>query len=434
MINFRIKHLKRKWFKEYKEKVLSQEREYYTKDLSEIYGFDSELSLFCITLYDSVNNCELNKLIKKLYNLKKNKKFNVDVTYRKKGIKNLDYIKPEFDSTGHGSVAKIKLLDDDMLTSIEMTWTQINNDEAVVEYVCYFKRSISNFRAIHDYFIANYKQLKKIKYANFYFNIKFFEDDDNQNIQAELEYFRVLIQRKISKLSYSHYLNKYLLPIKYTYIFDKKTKNIMSKIKKPFLETSYILDKDHYICIESHEEYQGTEFNEIIFKSRFNPIDFVSLLSRVRMPFYYQMFYQIEKAELQFRITKYLNSKRSSINFANYKWLLNKRRRIDEKRFYNIDINKEIKLKGYSDKNNNFIDIDLYNGIKDVYDDNIEYIKNLNSLNYNMIAFIISILALIISIIGFAYNVVLNSDNKSDNNQKITISENYNKHKRYIAK
>lgn len=408
MINFKIKHLKRKWFKEYKKNILSQNKEYYTKDLSEIYGFDSKLSLFCITLYDSISNGELNKLIKKLYKLKKNKNFDVDVTYRKKGIKNLDYIKSEFDSIGYGGIAKIKLLDDDMLTSIEITWTQINNDQAVVEYECYFKRSINNFKTIHDYFINNYKKLKKIKYAKFYFNIEFFKRDNNQNIQAELEYFRVLIQRRISELSYSHYLNKYLLPIKYTYIFDKKTKNIMSKIKKPFLGTSYIIDKYHYVCIESHEEYQGTEFNEIIFKNRFNTIDFVFLLSRVRMPFYYQMFYQIEKAELQVRITKYLNSRKSLINFTNYKWLLNKRRRIDEKRFYNIDMDKEIKLKGYSDKSSKFIDIDLYNGIKDVYDDNIEYIKNLNSLNYNMIAFVISILALIISIIGFAYNVVSN--------------------------
>ena len=194
---------------------MSQEKEYYTKNLSDIYGFDSKVSLFCITLYDSVNNCELNRLIKKIYKLRKNKKFDVDIIYRKKGIKKLDYIKPEFDSTGHGSVAKIKLLDDDMLTSIKISWTQINNDEAVVEYVCYFKHSISNFCVIHDYFVDNYKQLKKIKYANFYFNIKFFQNDDIQNIQVELEYFRVLIQRKISRLSYSHYLNKYLLPIKY---------------------------------------------------------------------------------------------------------------------------------------------------------------------------------------------------------------------------
>lgn len=424
---FKIKHQKRKWFKEYKKKILINEKEYYTEDLSSIYGFDSKLSLFCITLYDSVNNDELNRLIKKLYKLKQNKDFDVDVSYRKKGLKNLNYIKPEFDSTGHGRIAKIKLHNDELLSTIEMTWAQINNDEAIIEYVCYFKHSIKKFYDIHNYIMVNYKQLKKIKYSNFYFNIKFFLDDDKQNIHVELDYFRVLIQRRIAKLLFSHYINRYLLPIKNTYIVEKKTKKVMEFLKKPFLGESYFFDKDHYLSLESFEEYQGTEFNELIFKKRFNPIDFVEILSRVRMPLYYQFFYQIEKAELQSRIIKYLNSKRYLINFINYKWLLNKRRRIDEKRFYNINIGKEIELIGYSNKKNKFVDMDLYNGIKDVYDDNIEYIKNLNSLNYNMIAFGISIIALIISLIGFAYNVISNTnDNKVENNQKIVINENKN--------
>lgn len=425
MIDLKVKYLKRKWFKDYKKDILCKDKEYYTSDLSEIYEFDSKIDLFCITLYDSINNKELNKLIKKLYKLKKMKNYDVNITYRKKGIKDLDYIKPEFDSIGYGSVAKINLLDDDILTSIEIAWTQINNDEAVIEYACYFHDSINSFKTIHDYFTNNYGKLYKTKYANFYFNTEFFKNDNNQNIQVELKYFRVLIQRRISELSYSHYLNKYLLPIKYTYIFEEKTKNIMSKIKNPFLETSYIIDKDHYVCVESIEENKGTEFNELILKKEFNPIDFLSLLSSIRMPFYYQMFYQIEKTELRFRISKYLNSRKSLINFENYKWLLNKRRRINEKRFYNTDINKRIKLKGYSDKNSKFIDIDLYNGIRDVYDDNIEYIKNLNSLNYNMIAFMISLLALIISIFSFIYSMISDSNIKIDNNQSIAISKNH---------
>lgn len=131
--------------------------------------------------------------------------------------------------------------------------------------------------------MVNYKQLKKIKYSNFYFNIKFFLDDDKQNIQVELDYFRVLIQRRIAKLLFSHYINRYLLPIKNTYRVEKKTKKVMEFLKKPFLGESYFFDKDHYLSLESFEEYQGTEFNELIFKKRFNPIDFVEILSRVRM-------------------------------------------------------------------------------------------------------------------------------------------------------
>ena len=80
--------------------------------------------------------------------------------------------------------------------------------------------------------------------------------------------------------------------------------------------------------------------------------------------------------------------------------MLNKRRKIDEKRFYKINNIKENKIKGYSSKENNLIENDMYEGIKAVYDENIDYIKNINSLNYNILAFAVSILALVIAIVG----------------------------------
>ena len=42
----------------------------------------------------------------------------------------------------------------------------------------------------------------------------------------------------------------------------------------------------------------------------------------------------------------------------------------------------------------------MYEGIKAVYDENIDYIKNINSLNYNILAFAVSILALVIAVVG----------------------------------
>ena len=80
--------------------------------------------------------------------------------------------------------------------------------------------------------------------------------------------------------------------------------------------------------------------------------------------------------------------------------MLNKRRKIDEKRFYKINNIKENRIKGYSSKENNLIENDMYEGIKAVYDENIDYIKNINSLNYNILAFAVSILALVIAIVG----------------------------------
>lgn len=394
------KYKKIKWFKDYKEKVLNLQHCYYNKSLMEIFDLDSNMNLYSVSIYDVVNNNDVNKLVKKIYQLKRNKNYSVEISYKKKFIKDINYIRPEFDHTGHGIFAKIKFLNDSLISYIDMTWSQINNEEAIIEYEIHLKKCIDSFSIIHDYILENYKKLRKIKYSIFYFNIENFLNDDSQNIQTEFKYFRTILQQKISKVSTSNYSKKYLLPIKFTYLIKNKTKKIMKYIEKPFLEESFILDKDHYLILNTIEEFEGIEINEVIFKKRFNPINMVVMMSELKMPLYYRFFYNIEKQELEYKIGKYLNSKKIFVNIWNYKWLLNKKRRLDEKRFYNINNKRSKSINGFSNKKISLIDELLIKNIGDVYSENIEYINNLNTINYNTIAFAISVLALIIAIVA----------------------------------
>lgn len=400
MYKLYYKYKKRKWFKKYNEKVLKLQHSYYNKNLMEIYDFDSNIEIYSISLYDVVNNNDVNKLVNKIYKLKRNKNYSVEISYRKKLIKNINYIKPQFDNSGHGIFAKIKFLNDDLISYIDMTWAQVNNEEAIIEYEVNLKKCINNFSQIHQFVLKNYKYLRKIKYSTFYFSIENFLNDDSQNIQAEFKYFRTLIQHKINIFSSSDYSNKYLLPIKYTYLINNQTSKIMDYIKKPFFEESFIIDKQHYLVINSIEEFEGLEISEMIFKKQFNPISMVSLMAKLKMPLYYRFFYNIEKQELEYKISKYLNSKKVWINIWDYKWLLNKKRRLNEKRFYNINDKTSQDIKGFSDKKLSLTDDLLIKNIEEVYNENIEYINNLNTINYNIIAFVISILALIIAIIA----------------------------------
>lgn len=394
------KYKKIKWFKDYKEKVLNLQHCYYNKSLMEIFDLDSNMDLYSVSIYDVVNNNDVNKLVKKIYQLKRNKNYSVEISYKKKFIKDINYIRPEFDHTGHGIFAKIKFLNDSLISYIDMTWSQINNEEAIIEYEIHLKKCIDSFSIIHDYILENYKKLRKIKYSIFYFNIENFLNDDSQNIQTEFKYFRTILQQKISKVSTSNYSKKYLLPIKFTYLIKNKTKKIMKYIEKPFLEESFIVDKDHYLILNTIEEFEGIEINEVIFKKRFNPINMVVMMSELKMPLYYRFFYNIEKQELEYKIGKYLNSKKIFVNIWNYKWLLNKKRRLDEKRFYNINNKRSKSINGFSNKKISLIDELLIKNIGDVYSENIEYINNLNTINYNTIAFAISVLALIIAIVA----------------------------------
>lgn len=400
MFKLYYKYKKIKWFKDYKEKVLNSQHCYYNKSLMEIFDLDSNMDLYSVSIYDVVNNNDVNKLVKKIYQLKRNKNYSVEISYKKKFIKDINYIRPEFDHTGHGIFAKIKFLNDSLISYIDMTWSQINNEEAIIEYEIHLKKRIDSFSIIHDYILENYKKLRKIKYSIFYFNIENFLNDDSQNIQTEFKYFRTILQQKISKVSTSNYSKKYLLPIKFTYLIKNKTKKIMKYIEKPFLEESFIVDKDHYLILNTIEEFEGIEINEVIFKKRFNPINMVVMMSELKMPLYYRFFYNIEKQELEYKIGKYLNSKKIFVNIWNYKWLLNKKRRLDEKRFYNINNKRSKSINGFSNKKISLIDELLIKNIGDVYSENIEYINNLNTINYNTIAFAISVLALIIVIVA----------------------------------
>lgn len=400
MFKLYYKYKKIKWFKDYKEKVLNLQHCYYNKSLMEIFDLDSNMDLYSVSIYDVVNNNDVNKLVKKIYQLKRNKNYSVEISYKKKFIKDINYIRPEFDHTGHGIFAKIKFLNDSLISYIDMTWSQINNEEAIIEYEIHLKKCIDSFSIIHDYILENYKKLRKIKYSIFYFNIENFLNDDSQNIQTEFKYFRTILKQKISKVSTSNYSKKYLLPIKFTYLIKNKTKKIMKYIEKPFLEESFIVDKDHYLILNTIEEFEGIEINEVIFKKKFNPINMVVMMSELKMPLYYRFFYNIEKQELEYKIGKYLNSKKIFVNIWNYKWLLNKKRRLDEKRFYNINNKRSKSINGFSNKKISLIDELLIKNIGDVYSENIEYINNLNTINYNTIAFAISVLALIIAIVA----------------------------------
>lgn len=400
MFKLYYKYKKIKWFKDYKEKVLNSQHCYYNKSLMEIFDLDSNMDLYSVSIYDVVNNNDVNKLVKKIYQLKRNKNYSVEISYKKKFIKDINYIRPEFDHTGHGIFAKIKFLNDSLISYIDMTWSQINNEEAIIEYEIHLKKCIDSFSIIYDYILENYKKLRKIKYSIFYFNIENFLNDDSQNIQTEFKYFRTILQQKINKVSTSNYSKKYLLPIKFTYLIKNKTKKIMKYIEKPFLEESFIVDKDHYLILNTIEEFEGIEINEVIFKKRFNPINMVVMMSELKMPLYYRFFYNIEKQELEYKIGKYLNSKKIFVNIWNYKWLLNKKRRLDEKRFYNINNKRSKSINGFSNKKISLIDELLKKNIGDVYSENIEYINNLNTINYNTIAFAISVLALIIAIVA----------------------------------
>lgn len=53
----------------------------------EIFGLDSNMDIYSVSIYDVVNNNDVNKLVKKIYQLKRNKNYSVEISYKKNLLK-----------------------------------------------------------------------------------------------------------------------------------------------------------------------------------------------------------------------------------------------------------------------------------------------------------------------------------------------------------
>lgn len=404
-LNLKSRYYKFKWLYKYKNNILNKDFDITQKDINEINGFDTNVFIFSIEYFDVIDNAKMNELIKKLYKLKKNDKdYNVDINYRKNNIIKINYIRPKFDSTGTGTIAKIELKNHKLFSKIDISWTQINNEEAVISYDCQLTKGICSHKTIHNYIKSNYKNLYYIDYLSYYSDLSFFQREVYKNIELENSYFKYLIQYELSKLFASNYLKKYCLPCKITYICEKKTRKITKYLKEPFLEESYKKDDNQYLIFNSLEDFEGLHINEFIFKKRFNSISMIYLFSNLKMILYYKLFYKIEKNELELRITKFLNSKKIWINIFDYKWLLNKYRRLKEKYFYVKEIEK-VSISPFSKYSIELDNDQLVKNIQEVYKENIDFLNGINTLNYNIVVFFISVLALLVAILSFIFNL-----------------------------
>ena len=407
MIMKRIKfyHLRKKFVKVYKKELQANKLVNEFK-LDSI--FDVKMHLPMIELYDVLDNDGVNKLIKKIYKLKNKKNYEIEIYYINHKFKNVNYIQPQYDHNSRGILAKIKFLSDSLIEDIDIVWTQTNNEEAVIIYEIRFKKWINKLNTINKYIIENIKELK-----HFLPTIIYKKDFSNNDNEIEIynmvcNTFYSVIQKKVISLFYSHLGKKFLLPILNKYVVDNKNKTINKYLQESYLGGTYIYSKDrteksNIYLVDSFDEYRK-EYNEFIFGSSYSPgSNFLYYFSKYRMEFYYQVFNNIEINILEQKMGKYLNSHKRNIKISDYKWLINKVRQLGEKRLYDISRRDNDNMYGYSKrlKEKKFINYNTYSKkFENVYKDNLNYIKEMNNVNYNYKIYIITIITLALTILG----------------------------------
>lgn len=368
---------------------------------------DEELRYVDFTIYDRLNNKGFTKLIRKLYKLDSHEDYKIDCSFRKKFFKKIDYIRPQFDHSSLRSVGSIQFKKHNMIKEISISSTQINNEEALVAYTFTYEKLIHDENQINQYVKDHINELAFSNFLPILFNFDHFKEDQRQVEQYNSQVFFLIFQNFIVTKLYSEIGKEYILPKLCRFLSKEHTTELDNYLKDPFLEQTFReKNKDIFFVVDSTNRPDGISIDGYIFGTSWSHENLLSLFSTHKMDAYLTFFYNIEIDMLERKISKFLNSKRNSISSKDYKWLLDKLRKVEEVLMYDERSNakNEVNWITHSKRSfsSRFIEKNKYRKrFKEIYRQNLEYLSAVHVSNYNSFILIVTIITLILTTLTF---------------------------------
>lgn len=393
---------------EYQDYIEEDERyrEYIEgRNLLKTWGF---------TILDTYNNKDMNKLIKRFSKLNK-EKYQVDLQYRPKRIRDLNYFSLQYTGAGFSSLATIKFLDDKFIREIRSVFTQINNNQAVVEFDISFNKIMDNAMFL-EFIKENKERLFDKKFIGFY-NMEregksFWYSDIYRKFN---ELVGLAVQSKLMEIAELNFGMNYRLPSLRVINYPQDTFGDES-FKDVFLCKTYEFNnggREQYLITDVTSR-EGLEMELYFTGNSFSPLSFTNILSSYRMDFYYFLFDRIEEFELNQRMNKYFNESRDKISSKDYKWLVNKIRAINDNKIHmNYDKTDKSEVKGwkaYYGGEETKLGFTEQEGIKKyetIYTECLEYIKVLYSVGKENLIIHLASMTLIATVLGVAITILL---------------------------
>lgn len=408
-IDFLIR--KTKFIKKYKN-YIQQNSEYESFLEKADESNDLNSSLWCVEIYDVLNNSDFNKVVKRLYTMKKDTDaYKVSVSYRKSNFLKLQYARVEIDYTSTSLVGSVQFNNDNYIRDIRITKTQINNNEFILCYSFHLKKLLRSYKEIHRFILDNIQTIRKSRHCTFYINDDLFESKEHKEIlRLEFQWLRDLFQGILEQLLYTNMGKMYRLPILFNYNLPTKDPTVISELKAPFLTTCYADEKEEqFLHIESFRRYEGCSINRFTFGKTLTESNFLKYFSSYGNEFYYYIFNTIEIAEIERRLGRYFTSLKRKISIQDHKWLINKIRALKERKIPSIDksdvwINY---VDGEKTKENFFNYPNSHKKYLEIYEQYLDYIRSINNLNYDIIILWVTGLTLATTIIGVILTIVL---------------------------
>lgn len=376
-----------------------------------LMGQNSGGSLWHVEIFDVLDNDGMNKLIRALYKLNK-EQFKVKNRFRKPPLfRKLSYTRIQINYTGHGALADIKLENDNYIDRIELSYTQINNQQFVICYKFLFKRIFDSLEQINAFVAINIKKTFKGYYQSVYNFANIVKDNDIENIlKIEQEFFRDIFQSYILQNLYTNYGEKYKLPILFFVNYSKDILKVEERLRKPFLVKSFYNKKDSYfLTLNRLKADQGISMN-VYFKTNVKPqLHLLSYFQYFGNEFYYYIFENLECNELDLRIGKYLNKRKKYINIKDCHWIINKLRAIKDNELKVYDFKKYTKdmvdvWENFDDSKvtgEKFINYPSYiEKYENIYNQHLQYFNGLFGVQNNTLVLNVTIWTLLFTVLG----------------------------------
>lgn len=293
--------------------------------------FNAKLGI--ATYYDTLNNDSINKLVKKLFRLPKDKyKIEYPAFSTKKRHQ---YI--QFQNLSHsvGIFANIRFLNDKYFKSINIAWCQRSNYNSMFEFQVLFTSGLDSFADEFE-FIKTYISLKSKK------NTKYFRQFDIDSPSYK--------NHKKSIIDYHNYFFKYM--VQTVINFDLFTENGMNndlfsiysyqmkKIDFDNFEVPYLgillKSKDKKTLLIGNDlpsTYNSSIMLEAVSQDfLFTPRGLLSWFAQFRNVFYYNIYFDFEIDELNHRISGFSTGSRKFFSSKDLLWIYRKIVELDSSR------------------------------------------------------------------------------------------------------
>ena len=412
-VAYYLKYINSEEYKRHIEEEFKESRENHRKYISDEKpqwknrtDYYDDCMILKVLLFDILSNDGIIKLLKKIYKLPK-KMYSVTNYYKKPTfINKYDYIHLQYFRSGSGRFAEIKFLKDKYIDHIDISFAQINNFYAILEYRITFKKCLKD-ESFTNFMCDNITKLTSKDYSIWYnilCNKKYSQNKEIDYLllqQMNTEYFPIICQHYITSLLYSEQ-GKYHPLINIIFTTRKECIDI---------DKMYLSDMGMSFYNKSSNYIITCDYNKInyVLESGNNSIPSFGISGYISK--YGNMFYNIflahkdlEAFEVQF--SKFFNGRKKMFYNKRLNKLMQKTQSLSnvenklQSNFYD-DFNKNWDFYLSNDKS----DFEEYNesynkNYSEIYKENFSYLKMLAEINYIRINFLTSIIAMFASSIA----------------------------------